>query len=54
MIPTWLSPCKSAEFPTEVKEALAMCATALHHNLTILTYNRKHFARIPDLKIYPA
>ena len=29
-------------------------ATALHHNLTVLTYNRKHFTRIPDLKVYPA
>jgi tRNA(fMet)-specific endonuclease VapC len=28
-------------------------ATALHHDLTVLTYNRKHFARIPDLKISP-
>jgi tRNA(fMet)-specific endonuclease VapC len=27
-------------------------ATALHHNLTVLTYNRKHFQRIPDIKIY--
>ncbi len=27
-------------------------ATALHHNLTVLTYNRKHFARIPDVKLY--
>lgn len=27
-------------------------ATALHHDLIILTYNKKHFERIPDLKIY--
>jgi tRNA(fMet)-specific endonuclease VapC len=27
-------------------------ATALHYNLTVLTYNRKHFQRIPDIKIY--
>ena len=27
-------------------------ATALHHNLIILTYNKKHLERIPDLKIY--
>ena len=28
-------------------------ATALHHDLTILTYNTRHFKRIPDLKLYP-
>jgi tRNA(fMet)-specific endonuclease VapC len=28
-------------------------ATALHHKLTLLTYNTKHFARIPHLKLYP-
>ena len=28
-------------------------ATALHHDLTILTYNKRHFERIPDLKLYP-
>jgi predicted nucleic acid-binding protein len=27
-------------------------ATARHHNLTVLTLNKKHFARIPDLKIH--
>src|SRR3954451_8949339 len=27
-------------------------ATAMHHNLIVLTYNKKHFERIPDLKIY--
>ncbi len=27
-------------------------ATALHYDLTILTYNKKHFERIPDLKLY--
>lgn len=27
-------------------------ATALHHDLIFLTYNKKHFERIPDLKIY--
>lgn len=27
-------------------------ATALHHGFTVLTYNKKHFERIPDLKIY--
>ena len=28
-------------------------ATALHHDLTVLTYNKRHFDRIPDLKVYP-
>ena len=28
--------------------------TALHHDLTLLTYNTRHFKRIPDLKLYPA
>ena len=28
-------------------------ATALHHDLTVLTYNTRHFKRIPDLKLYP-
>ena len=28
-------------------------ATALHHDLTLLTYNTRHFKRIPDLKLYP-
>jgi tRNA(fMet)-specific endonuclease VapC len=27
-------------------------ATALHHDLIVLTYNTKHFARIPHLKLY--
>lgn len=27
-------------------------ATALHHDLTLLTYNTRHFKRIPDLKLY--
>ena len=27
-------------------------ATALHHDLIVLTSNKKHFERIPDLKIY--
>lgn len=26
--------------------------TALHHDLIVLTYNKKHFERIPDLKIH--
>jgi len=29
-------------------------ATALHHDLTVLTYNKRHFERIPDLKLYPS
>jgi tRNA(fMet)-specific endonuclease VapC len=28
-------------------------ATALHHDFTLLTYNARHFKRIPDLKMYP-
>lgn len=27
-------------------------ATALHHELTVLTFNRRDFQRIPDLKLY--
>ncbi len=27
-------------------------ATALHYGLTVLTFNRRHFERIPDLKLY--
>jgi tRNA(fMet)-specific endonuclease VapC len=27
-------------------------ATALHYNLTLLTFNLRHFSRIPDLKLY--
>ena len=27
-------------------------ATALHYDLTVLTYNKKHFTRIPDIKIF--
>jgi tRNA(fMet)-specific endonuclease VapC len=27
-------------------------ATALHYNLMVLTHNKKHFQRIPDIKIY--
>jgi predicted nucleic acid-binding protein len=28
-------------------------ATALHHNLTLVTRNRKHYERIPGLNIHP-
>lgn len=31
---------------------LLIAATAIHHDLTLLTRNRRHFARIPDLKLY--
>jgi tRNA(fMet)-specific endonuclease VapC len=27
-------------------------ATALHYDLMVLTYNKKHFQRIPDIKIF--
>jgi predicted nucleic acid-binding protein len=27
-------------------------ATALHHNLTLMTRNRRHFARIANLRLY--
>jgi predicted nucleic acid-binding protein len=29
-----------------------IAATALHYNLTLLTFNRRHFERIPDLRLY--
>jgi predicted nucleic acid-binding protein len=28
-------------------------ATALHYDLVVLTYNKKHFEYIPDIDIYP-
>jgi tRNA(fMet)-specific endonuclease VapC len=31
---------------------LLIGATALHHELTVLTFNRRDFERIPDLRIY--
>jgi len=31
---------------------LLIGATALHHDLTVLTFNRRDFQRIPDLKLY--
>ena len=31
-----------------------LAATALHHNLVVLTFNLRHFSRIPDLKLYRA
>ena len=27
-------------------------ATALHHNLTVLTYNRRHFEQVPSIRLY--
>jgi tRNA(fMet)-specific endonuclease VapC len=29
-----------------------IAATALHYDLTVLTFNLRHFRRIPDLKLY--
>jgi tRNA(fMet)-specific endonuclease VapC len=31
---------------------LLIAATALHHNLTLLTHNIRHFDRIPGLQLY--
>lgn len=31
---------------------ILLAATAIHYDLTILTFNRKHFLRIPKLKLY--
>ena len=31
---------------------LLIAATALHHDLTIVTRNRRHFERVPSLKLY--
>lgn len=31
---------------------MLIASTALHHDLTILTFNLRHFQRIPDLEIY--
>jgi predicted nucleic acid-binding protein len=31
---------------------LLIAATALVHDLTLLTFNRRHFERIPDLRLY--
>ena len=31
---------------------LLIATTALHHNLTLLTRNVRHFTRIPELKLY--
>jgi tRNA(fMet)-specific endonuclease VapC len=31
---------------------ILIAATALHHDLTLLTRNRNHFMRLPGLKLY--
>ena len=31
---------------------LLIAATALRHDLTLLTFNLRHFERVPDLKLY--
>jgi tRNA(fMet)-specific endonuclease VapC len=31
---------------------LLIAATAVHYDLTVLTFNRRHFERIPDLRLY--
>lgn len=31
---------------------LLIAATALVHDLTLVTFNRRHFERIPDLRVY--
>lgn len=31
---------------------LVITATALRHDLTLLTFNRRHFERIPDLRLF--
>lgn len=31
---------------------ILIAATALHHDLTLITHNTRHFSRIPHLKLY--
>lgn len=31
---------------------MIIAATAAHHDLTLITFNRRHFERIPDLRLY--
>ncbi len=31
---------------------ILLAATALYHDLTVLTFNRRHLSRIPDLKLF--
>ncbi len=33
---------------------LLIAATALHHDLTLVTRNLTHFARVPGIRLYPA
>lgn len=33
---------------------ILLAATALDHDLTVLTFNRRHFQRVPDLRVYRA
>jgi tRNA(fMet)-specific endonuclease VapC len=32
---------------------LLIAATAVHHDLDLMTRNRRHFARVPALRLYP-
>ncbi len=32
---------------------LLIAATAIHHNLMVVTHNTRHFSRIPNLTLYP-
>jgi tRNA(fMet)-specific endonuclease VapC len=32
---------------------LLIAATAMHHNLTLVTRNHRHFERVPNLRLYP-
>ncbi len=32
---------------------LFIAATALHHDLTLVTRNLKHFERVPGIRLYP-
>jgi predicted nucleic acid-binding protein len=31
---------------------ILIAATALHHDLRLLSFNRQHFERVPGLRIY--
>lgn len=31
---------------------IVIAATALHYDLTLLTFNVRHFSRVPDLRLY--
>lgn len=32
---------------------LLIAATAIHHDLTLVTRNQRHFGRVPGLRLYP-